>query len=179
MNGETSSEWGGGFGLIVLILLFLGIGGNGIGGLGGGQGYPGVPNVPVTSDQFQSGQNFQNINTNMSALETNLVQGFNLIQRDNADLKMQLCNCCNDIQTQMATGFGATQLAACQNTNQLLLNQNANTQKILDSISDGRLADAERDNSILRSQLSTANLEAYIAANCTGCSASSRTTSGS
>ena len=171
MNDTSGmSGWGNGLGLI-LILLFLGLGGNGFGAYGRQEGV-GVPSVPLTAEGYQSGQNFQNITNGLNSLETNLVQGFNASQLSSADLKMQLCTCCNDIQTQVASGFGATQLAGCQNTNQLIINQNTNTQKILDAISTNELASANRENTRLQSELTTANLKAYISSNCAGCGSS-------
>lgn len=64
----------------------------------------------------------------------NTMQVINSIQSGNASLQSQFCQCCCNIQSQLASNAAADQLAICQQTNTLQNGANANTQAILSEL---------------------------------------------
>jgi hypothetical protein len=83
---------------------------------------------------------------------------------ENAAMQRQLAECCCDLKT----GQQATQTAIAMQTNALVANQNANTQAILDKITQGEIRGLETALAEKTSQLNIAETVKEISQNC-GC----------
>lgn len=138
------------------------------------------------------GQDFNLVNSGIQTMQTalatiaanqgmNTMQVINSIQSGNSSLAMQLCQCCNTMQTAVLNGIAgvnqnidatraAQQLSDCQQTYTLSENNNRNTQSILaklDAMSTQALQDkldSERaKNTQLSSELSQYQQNQYMA----------------
>ena len=179
-NGGFGSDWG----WIILLLLFAGgWGNNGFGGgmFGGNDIYPWMNQANITSEGFQNqlmNDNITSIRDGVQNLSTQLCNSF--AQAEIADNSRQMANmqqafnlsqqfaecCCENrlanCQTQnvIQSEGSATRFADANNTRDLLTNQTANTQAILDKLCQLEL-DAKNDKiSDLERQLTMANLAA-------------------
>lgn len=104
----------------------------------------------------------------------------NAIQAGNASIASQICQCCCNIQSQMAQNAAADQLAVCQQTNTLQSQAERNTRDIVDAIQNqsvminDKFCDLEKrelqdkinsltaDNALLRSNANNAAQTAFI-----------------
>ena len=183
-GGFGNSGFGGDWGWIILLLLFAGgWGNNGFGGgmFGGNDIYPWMNQANLTSDGFQNqllNDNITSIRDGVQNLSTQLCNSF--AQAEIADNSRQMANmnqlfglsqqfsecCCENrlanCQTQnvIQREGSETRFADANNTRDLLTNQTANTQAILDKLCQLEL-DAKNDKiSDLERQLTMANLAA-------------------
>lgn len=104
----------------------------------------------------------------------------NAIQAGNTSIASQICQCCCNIQNQMAQNAAADQLAVCQQTNTLQSQAERNTRDIVDAIQNqsvminDKFCDLEKrelqdkinsltaDNALLRSNANNAAQTAFI-----------------
>ena len=183
-GGFGNGGFGGDWGWIILLLLFAGgWGNNGFGGgmFGGNDIYPWMNQANLTSDGFQNqllNDNITSIRDGVQNLSTQLCNSF--AQAEIADNSRQMANmnqlfglsqqfsecCCENrlanCQTQnvIQREGSETRFADANNTRDLLTNQTANTQAILDKLCQLEL-DAKNDKiSDLERQLTMANLAA-------------------
>ena len=183
-GGFGNGGFGGDWGWIILLLLFAGgWGNNGFGGgmFGGNDIYPWMNQANITSEGFQNqlmNDNITSIRDGVQNLSTQLCNSF--AQAEIADNSRQMANmqqafnlsqqfaecCCENrlanCQTQnvIQSEGSATRFADANNTRDLLTNQTANTQAILDKLCQLEL-DAKNDKiSDLERQLTMANLAA-------------------
>lgn len=178
MYGGGMGGFGGGFGndwgWIILLLLFAGGGwGNGFGGYGGGNElYPWMNQAEITTGGFQNAA----LSDAISSLQNSVVSGFAGVEqganaRQIADmqqmfaLQSQLADCCCEnrlasCQTQnvIQSEGSATRFADANNTRDLLANQTANTQAILDKLCQLELDSKNDKINDLERQLTMANL---------------------
>ena len=183
-GGFGNGGFGGDWGWIILLLLFAGgWGNNGFGGgmFGGNDIYPWMNQANLTSEGFQNqlmNDNITSIRDGVQNISTQLCNSFAQAEiADNArqmanmqqqfDLSRQLSQCCCDnrlatCQTQntIQSEASATRFADANNTRDLLTNQTANTQAILDKLCQLELDGYKRENDNLRSQLSDAKFSA-------------------
>lgn len=174
--------FGGGNGWwIILLFLFLGWGNNGWGGNGAATTeamsiYPIMENQQNLFTGFGNIQNalcagFANAETaatarqmadmqQMFGVQTAMLQGFNAQQA-------QLAQCCCDnrlataqLQAALASEACADRAAVSDGVRDILANQTAGIQMILDKMCQSELAEERRNNELLRQQLAMANLAA-------------------
>ena len=104
----------------------------------------------------------------------------NAIQSGNAQIASQICQCCCNLQSQLAQNAAADQLAVCQQTNTLQSQAERNTRDIVDAISaqsvmindkfcdlqkrelQNRIDQLAADNALLRSNANNAAQTAFI-----------------
>lgn len=180
-GGFGNGGFGGDWGWIILLLLLAGGGwGGGFGGFGGGgEIYPWMNQANLTSEGFQNqmlNDNITSIRDGVQNLSTQLCNSFaqaeiadNSRQMANMNqifgLSTQLADCCCEnrlascqLQNTVQNEASATRFADANNTRDLLTNQTANTQAILDKLCQLEL-DAKNDKiSDLERQLTMASL---------------------
>lgn len=163
-NGYGNGAWGEWIWIIVLFALF-GWGGNGFGGFGGNGGIA-TRNDLCESFNFNNLDNavrgvqqglcdgFYAMNTSLltgfSNVQQSLCQGFNGTQREIANLGYNLQSCCCDLGRQI----DGVKYANAQQTCDLITNQNANTQRILDFLCQEKISGLQAENATLTAQLS-------------------------
>lgn len=180
-NGGCGN-FGGDWGLIILLLLFASGGwGNGFGFGGGNELYPWMNQAEVTTNGFQnlSTQNQVNaVQSDLGDIQTQLCNGFaqaeiaeNSRQMANMqqmfDLSTQFGNCCCEnrlanCQTQnvIQTEGAATRFADANNTRDIIENCNRNNQSILDKLCSLELDQKNQKINDLERELTMANLSA-------------------
>lgn len=158
-NGRNNDGWGdGGWVWIIFLFFLMAWGGNGWGGFGncGGAGSPGFQGYATRADvnegflfnNIQSGiqgiqtelcNGFATVNSNISNgfANTNLgmCQGFNGVQAQMAQLGYNMQDCC--CQTQRA--IDSVNYNAAKNTCDVIQAGNANTQRIIDVITNDKI----------------------------------------
>lgn len=187
--GGFSSGFGGDGWWILLLLLFAGGWGNGFGGFGGAGAlaadgavlYPWMNQSQQINDGFRDqmlNDSITSIRDGVTGISTQLCNGFASIEqganaRQMADmqqmfsLQQQLAQCCCDnrlatCQTQniVQNESAATRFADANNTRDLITNQTANTQAILDKLCQLELDGKQDRINDLERQLTMANLNA-------------------
>lgn len=185
--GSFGSDWIG----LIVILALLGWGGNGF-GFGGNRndGYPCATQADVRAavdqqtlisklDQQTYGladtftalnntlnSNFRGIDNAICTLGYQNQQGF-------SNLSAQLASCCcetgraiergfADTNYNLATQTNAIQNAMCNNTRDIIDNQNANSRAVLDFLVNDKLATLQAENQNLKLKASQAEQNAYL-----------------
>ena len=191
-DGCNRDGWGdnGAWWIIVFVLFFAfgGWGGNGFGlaGNNGRDGYPCATQADVRAavdqqtlisklDQQTYGladtftalnntlnSNFRNIDNAICTLGYQNQQGFN-------DVAHQISDCCCGVQRSidgvnynLATQTNAIQNAMCNNTRDIIDNQNSNTRSILDFLVNDKLATLQAENQNLKLKASQAEQNTYL-----------------
>ena len=184
VTGNNKDGWGDGNGWWVLIILFAIFGGwgNGFGGgYGNGCDRASVPcatqaDVRAAVDQqtliSKIDQQTYGLSSTFTALNDNLNSNFRGI--DNAictlgyqnqqgfnEVSHQISDCCCGVQRSidgvnynLATQTNAIQNAMCNNTRDIIDNQNANTRSILDFLVNDKIASLQTENQNLKLQAS-------------------------
>lgn len=174
-NGGFGNGFGSDWGWIILLLLFAGGGwGNGYGGFGGGEIYPWMNQANLTSNGFQN----QLLNDNITSIKDAVQNGFSTLEvannsRQMADmqqmfgLSQQLSQCCCDNRLATAQTQALVQSEHCadrqafnEGVRDILANQNAGIQTILDKMCQNELDAERRENAALRTQLQMRDLAA-------------------
>ena len=192
-NGNNGA-WGDGgwLWIIVVFALLFGWGGNGFGGFGGGNfgrdGYPCATQADVRAavdqqtlisklDQQTYGladtftalnntlnSNFRGIDNAICTLGYQNQQGFN-------EVAHQISDCCCGVQRSidgvnynLATQTNAIQNAMCNNTRDIIDNQNANSRAVLDFLVNDKLATLQAENQNLKLKASQAEQNNLIIA---------------
>ena len=192
VTGNNKDGWGDGNGWWVLIILFAIFGGwgNGFGGgYGNGCDRASVPcatqaDVRAAVDQqtliSKIDQQTYGLSSTFTALNDNLNNNFRGI--DNAictlgyqnqqgfnEVAHQISDCCCGVQRSidgvnynLATQTNAIQNAMCNNTRDIIDNQNSNTRSILDFLVNDKIATLQAENQNLKLKASQAEQNTYL-----------------
>ena len=176
---RNDGMWGDGGWWIILLFLAFGWGGNGFGwgGNNGRDGYPCATQADVRAavDQQTYGladtftalnntlnSNFRGIDNAICTLGYQNQQGFN-------EVAHQISDCCCGVQRSidgvnynLATQTNAIQNAMCNNTRDIIDNQNANTRSILDFLVNDKIASLQTENQNLKLQASQFAQNQYL-----------------
>lgn len=185
--GSFGSDWIG----LIVILALLGWGGNGF-GFGGNRndGYPCATQADVRAAVDQQtliskiDQQTYGLSSTFTALNDNLNSNFRGIdnaictlgyqnQQGFSNLSAQLASCCcetgraiergfADTNYNLATQTNAIQNAMCNNTRDIIDNQNANSRAVLDFLVNDKLATLQAENQNLKLKASQAEQNAYL-----------------
>ena len=192
VTGNNKDGWGDGNGWWVLIILFAIFGGwgNGFGGgYGNGGDRASAPcatqaDVRAAVDQqtliSKIDQQTYGLSSTFTALNDNLNSNFRGI--DNAictlgyqnqqgfnEVAHQISDCCCGVQRSidgvnynLATQTNAIQNAMCNNTRDIIDNQNANSRAVLDFLVNDKLATLQAENQNLKLKASQSEQNAYL-----------------
>lgn len=189
-DGVGNNAWGGDGGwlwIIVVFALLFGWGGNGF-GFGGNRndGYPCATQADVRSAVDQQtlisklDQQTYGLATSTYDLNNTLMNGFHGV--DNAvcqlgyqtqqgfnNLGHQISDCCcttqraiDGVNYNLATQTNAIQNAMCNNTRDIIDNQNANSRAVLDFLVNDKLATLQAENQNLKLKASQAEQNTYL-----------------
>lgn len=185
-NSNRNDGWGGDWGAwIVLFLIFGMFGFGGFGGFGWGGGFggmggannPGIQGIATRADitegfalnDIQNGirgvqQGFNNSNIAM-------LQGFNAVERGQADIARQVSDCCCQNQRAIdGVNYNLSQTACAitntlnSNTRDIIDNQNQNSRAILDYLCRDKIDTLQQENQALRERASRSDQNAYFRA---------------
>ena len=181
-GGFGNGGFGGDWGWIILLLLFAGGGwGNGFGGYGGGDIYPWMNQANLTSNGFQNqmlNDNVTSIRDGIHEISTQLCNGFAGVEqgantRQMADMSQMfgiqsaLQNCCCEnrlaaanLNSTIISENCADRQVINEGVRDLLTNQTANTQRILDQMCSDKIDAKNERIADLERQLTMANLAA-------------------
>ena len=189
-NGNGNNGWGDGSWLWFIIVVFAIFGGWGNGfGWGGNNGRDGYPcatqaDVRAAVDQqtliSKIDQQTYGLSSTFTALNDNLNSNFRGI--DNAicnlgyqnqhgfnDVSHQISDCCcatreaiQGVNYNLATQTNAIQNAMCNNTRDIIDNQNANSRAVLDFLVNDKLATLQAENQNLKLKASQAEQNTYL-----------------
>ena len=188
-NGNNGA-WGDGgwLWIIVVFALLFGWGGNGFGwgGNNGRDGYPCATQADVRAAVDQQtliskiDQQTYGLSSTFTALNDNLNNNFRGI--DNAictlgyqnqqgfnEVAHQISDCCcatreaiQGVNYNIATQTNAIQNAMCNNTRDIIDNQNSNTRSILDFLVNDKIATLQAENQNLKLKASQAEQNTYL-----------------
>ena len=189
-NGNGNNGWGDGSWLWFIIVVFAIFGGWGNGfGWGGNNGRDGYPcatqaDVRAAVDQqtliSKIDQQTYGLSSTFTALNDNLNSNFRGI--DNAictlgyqnqqgfnEVSHQISDCCcttqraiDGVNYNLATQTNAIQNAMCNNTRDIIDNQNSNTRSILDFLVNDKIATLQSENQNLKLAASQAAQNQYL-----------------
>ena len=190
-NGNNGA-WGDGgwLWIIVVFALLFGWGGNGFGGFGGGNfgrdGYPCATQADVRAavdqqtlisklDQQTYGladtftalnntlnSNFRGIDNAICTLGYQNQQGFNEVAHQISDCCCTTQRAIDGVNYNLATQTNAIQNAMCNNTRDIIDNQNANSRAVLDFLVNDKLATLQAENQNLKLKASQAEQNTYL-----------------
>ena len=158
MFGGNNGDWGW-----IVLLLLLGWNNNGFGGNGGNNLYPWINQLDATNAGFQNAQlasQLSSIQSSVNGISNQLCNSFAAVESGaNArqmanmqqmfDLSTQFGNCC--CENRLATANLNTAIA--QAANNIIQNQNANTQAIKDQLCQDKIEQKNDLIAQLRSEL--------------------------
>ena len=189
-NGNGNNGWGDGSWLWFIIVVFAIFGGWGNGfGWGSNNGRDGYPcatqaDVRAAVDQqtliSKLDQQTYGLADTFTALNNTLMNGFHGV--DNAvctlgyqtqqgfnELGHQISDCCcttqraiDGVNYNLATQTNAIQNAMCNNTRDIIDNQNANSRAVLDFLVNDKLATLQAENQNLKLKASQAEQNTYL-----------------
>lgn len=189
LGGNCNNGWGsdGGWWILIILFAIFGWGGNGF-GFGGNRnnGYPCATQADVRAAVDQQtliskiDQQTYGLSSTFTALNDNLNSNFRGI--DNAictlgyqnqqkfnEVAHQISDCCCGVQRSidgvnynLATQTNAIQNAMCNNTRDIIDNQNSNTRSILDFLVNDKLATLQAENQNLKLKASQAEQNTYL-----------------
>ena len=181
-NGNNGA-WGDGgwLWIIVVFALLFGWGGNGFGwgGNNGNGGYPCATQADVRAAVDQQtliskiDQQTYGLSSTFTALNDNLNSNFRGIDNAICTLGYQNQQCCCETQRLIERGFADTnynistqtnaiQNSMCNNTRDIIDNQNSNTRSILDFLVNDKLATLQAENQNLKLAASQAAQNQYL-----------------
>lgn len=168
-NGCNNGMWGGdGIWAILLLALLGGNGGFGWGGGGrGGSEFVGYELGKVaTQADVAAGFNNSAVLSNQNDIKLSLTQGFaglnTVISQGLCDLGYNVQSSFNSISHQISDCCCATQRLIERSTCDLLVNQNANTQKIIDYLTNEKIESLRAENVALKGRISNSEQTAQI-----------------
>ena len=191
LDGNCNNGWGNDGGwlwFIVVIFAIFGWGGNGFGwgGNNGRDGYPCATQADVRAavdqqtlisklDQQTYGladtftalnntlnSNFRGIDNAICTLGYQNQQGFNEVAHQISDCCCTTQRAIDGVNYNMATQANAIQNAMCNNTRDIIDNQNSNTRSILDFLVNDKLATLQAENQNLKLKASQSEQNAYL-----------------
>lgn len=151
-NNGFGTGWEGIIGLALVASLFgggWGFGGN-RGGTAGSEFYGYQLGRTATSEDIASGFAQNTLQRGIDDIILGQSQMQNYINQGFSGINAQMANCCCDIRSAIAD----VKYADERNTCTLLNNQNANTQRILDYLSNEKISGLTAENLALKGQLS-------------------------
>ena len=177
---RNDGMWGDGGWWIILLFLAFGWGGNGF-GFGGNRngGYPCATQADVRAAVDQQtlisklDQQTYGLADTFTALNNTLNSNFRGIDNAICTLGYQNQQCCCETQRLIERGFAdtnynlatqasAVQNAMCNNTRDIIENQNCNTRSILDFLVNDKLATLQAENQNLKLAASQAAQNQYL-----------------
>ena len=184
---RNDGMWGDGGWWIILLFLAFGWGGNGF-GFGGNRngGYPCATQADVRAavdqqtlisklDQQTYGladtftalnntlnSNFRGIDNAICTLGYQNQQGFNEVSHQISDCCCTTQRAIDGVNYNLATQTNAIQNAMCNNTRDIIDNQNSNTRSILDFLVNDKLATLQAENQNLKLKASQAEQNTYL-----------------
>lgn len=190
VDGNGNNGWGADGGwlwIIVVFALLFGWGGNGFGGFGGNRdGAPCATQADVRAavdqqtlisklDQQTYGladtftelnntlnSNFRGIDNAICTLGFQNQQGFNDVSHQISDCRCATQRAIDGVNYNMATQANAIQNAMCNNTRDIIDNQNCNTRSILDFLVNDKLSTLQAENQNLKLAASQAEQNQYL-----------------
>jgi len=187
MNNGGFGMGGDGWWIILLFILFTNGGWGNFGGYGGNELYPWMNQAEITTGGFQAaqlGNQISSIQSDLGDIQTQLCNGFAGIEqganaRQMANMQsifgvqtaLQNCCCENragiaDLKYTVATENCADRQVVNEGIRDLLANQTANTQRILDQLCNDKIDAKNEKIAELQNQLNMATLrESQIAQN--------------
>lgn len=189
-GGCNNNGWGadGGWWILIILFAIFGWGGNGFGwgGNNGRDGYPCATQADVRAAVDQQtlisklDQQTYGLSSTFTALNDNLNSNFRGI--DNAictlgyqnqqgfnEVAHQISDCCcttqraiDGVNYNLATQTNAIQNAMCNNTRDIIDNQNSNTRSILDFLVNDKLATLQAENQNLKLAASQAAQNQFL-----------------
>ena len=189
-GGCNNNGWGadGGWWILIILFAIFGWGGNGFGwgGNNGRDGYPCATQADVRAavdqqtlisklDQQTYGladtftalnntlnSNFRGIDNAICTLGYQNQQGFNTIAHQISDCCCATQRAIDGVNYNLATQTNAIQNAMCNNTRDIIDNQNSNTRSILDFLVNDKIATLQAENQNLKLKASQAEQNAYL-----------------
>lgn len=167
-TNNGNGMWGGdGIWAILLLALLGGNGGFGWGGGRGGSEFVGYELGKVaTQADVAAGFNNSAVLSNQNEIKLSLTQGFaglnTVIGQGLCDLGYNVQSSFNGISHQISDCCCATQRLIERSTCDLLVNQNANTQKIIDYLTNEKIESLRAENVALKGRISNSEQSAYI-----------------
>lgn len=191
LDGNCNNGWGNDGGwlwFIVVIFTIFGWGGNGFGwgGNNGRDGYPCATQADVRAavdqqtlisklDQQTYGladtftalnntlnNNFRGIDNAICTLGYQNQQGFNEVSHQISDCCCTTQRAIDGVNYNLATQTNAIQNAMCNNTRDIIDNQNNNTRSILDFLVNDKIATLQAENQNLKLKASQAEQNTYL-----------------
>ena len=191
LDGNCNNGWGNDGGwlwFIVVIFAIFGWGGNGFGwgGNNGRDGYPCATQADVRAavdqqtlisklDQQTYGladtftalnntlnSNFRGIDNAICTLGYQNQQGFNEVAHQISDCCCATREVIQGVNYNLATQTNAIQNAMCNNTRDIIDNQNANSRAVLDFLVNDKLATLQAENQNLKLKASQSEQNAYL-----------------
>ena len=161
-GGNNGGMWGSDGIWAILLLALLGFGGRGFGGYGGGPGgsefYGYQLGRTATSEDIASGFAQNTLQRGIDDIILGQSQMQNFINQGFAGLNSQLASCCCDIRTSLLENRYLNERQTCD----LITNQNANTQRILDYLCNEKICGLQAENTALKGQISNYNQTSAI-----------------
>lgn len=189
LDGNCNNGWGadGGWWILIILFAIFGFGGNGF-GWGGNRndGYPCATQADVRAavdqqtlisklDQQTYGladtftalnntlnSNFRGIDNAICTLGYQNQQGFNEVAHQISDCCCTTQRAIDGINYNLATQTNAIQNAMCNNTRDIIDNQNSNTRSILDFLVNDKIATLQTENQNLKLKASQAEQNTYL-----------------
>ena len=191
LDGNCNNNgWGadGGWWILIILFAIFGWGGNGFGwgGNNGRDGYPCATQADVRAavdqqtliskiDQQTYGlsstftalndnlnSNFRTIDNAICTLGYQNQQGFNNLGHQISDFCCTTQRAIDGVNYNLATQTNAIQNAMCNNTRDIIDNQNSNTRSILDFLVNDKIATLQSENQNLKLKASQSEQNAYL-----------------
>ena len=164
-GGNNGGMWGGDSIWAILLLALFGFGNRGYGYGGGGAGAEALGyelGKVATTNDVASGFNNSAVLNNQNETKLALTQGFaglnTVIGQGFSSTSHQISDCCCRTQAAIADLKYANEAQTCQ----IITNQNANTQKIIDYLTNEKIESLRAENVALKGRLSNNEQSAYI-----------------
>lgn len=164
----------------ILLLALLGFGGRGYGN-NGSYATPatqadlsaGFANSEIMSDLndilLSQSQGFANVQQTLcqgfNGVNTSILQSANATERGFAQIGYNLANCCCDIKGAIADVKYANE----KQTSDLIVNQNSNTQRIIDYLTTEKISALQAENVALKGRISNDAQSAYLLSELKAC----------
>lgn len=167
-GGNNGGMWGSDGIWAILLLALLGNGGNfGFGGGRGGSEFVGYELGKVaTQADVAAGFNNSAVLNNQNEIKLAMTQGFaglnTVISQGLCDLGYNVQNGFNTLGHQISDCCCATQRLIERSTCDLLVNQNAQTQRIIDYLTGEKIESLRAENTALKGRISNNEQSAYI-----------------
>ena len=165
-GGNNGGTWGGDSIWAILLLALFGFGNRGYGyGGGGGAGAEALGyelGKVATTNDVASGFNNSAVLGNQNDIKLAMTQGFaglnTVIGQGFSTVSYQMSDCCCGIKSAIADLKYANEAQTCQ----ILANQTAQTQRIIDYLTTEKIESLRAENTALKGRISNNEQSAYI-----------------